>query len=107
MAARSVPLQDNFPRTHRFCDRCDEPLIGQFAQGEIETAAGCFKYALCSRCCDAKRKMSKAAQSSVMRRALVRHAARYSEQFGAFVAAWYGVKLSRVPSPVHIARGAL
>jgi len=86
------PLRDNFPRLHLFCDRCDAPLGGLRESGSIETPAGCFRYAFCDKCCDARRKMSKTARAVTNKRALVRHAMRYSPQFGSFVADWFGVK---------------
>lgn len=90
--AAAVPLRFSFYRYHRFCDRCDCQITGRYASGEIETAAGSFSYMFCLKCSAARRKMNKAARTNTLHRALVRHASRYSVQFGTFVAEWFGAR---------------
>lgn len=85
---------------HRFCDRCDREVgvLGVVASeaiacsAEIETAACSLKYTLCARCSTALRRMSKARRWRATRRAIVRRAAFYSEDFGRIVAGWCGVR---------------
>lgn len=94
MATESVAVRDSFPKYHQHCDSCgaeDNWATGNSVRGETETAAGSFKYQLCPNCAAAFDKKAKPARKRAIHRAQVRHAAHYSPEFGAFVAAWYGV----------------
>ena len=94
MTSDTVATRDSFQRYHQHCDNCGTEAnwaLGHAVRGEYETAAGGFQYQLCKKCIAAFDKKAKPARQRAMYRALVRHAAYYSPDFGKFVAAWYGV----------------
>jgi hypothetical protein len=92
MATQSLqtPLRYQFPRYHRHCDMCGGE--GQVFRIERDTAAGSFARCICSPCLTKLGKMSHERRAKAEAAAMVRHAARYSPEFGAFVARWYGVR---------------
>jgi hypothetical protein len=91
MATQSLQttLRDQFPRYHRHCDMCGSE--GKVFRAERDTAAGSFARCACSSC------LAKLGKMSHERRAKAETAAmaRYSPEFGTFVARWYGVRMPR------------
>ncbi|MFK2876862.1 hypothetical protein [Rhodanobacter hydrolyticus] len=93
MATTIVPLRSIYPRWHRFCDHCSNEFEGQqLFFNHRENAAGGFTWALCRDCISALNSKRKSVRENAYKRAMVRHAARYSEEFCQFVAQWYGVR---------------
>lgn len=100
MASKILPLRAYFPRYHQTCDRCDvEVDYGRGprhkCQTHRETSAGMFSYVLCGACSDEVRKKRPAVRENAYRKAMVRHAAKYSPHYARFIAAWYGCRLTK------------
>jgi hypothetical protein len=92
-AAAVVELRDSFPRFHNVCDSCGCAVTyeGGYSRSYRETPAGMFSRWACPSCARKLYKMSRPRRDRAERRAMVRHAARYSPDFARFVAQWYGV----------------
>ncbi len=95
MATAPMALRDHFCRYPDKCDRCDCEVSysAGYQTTERDTVAGCFKWTLCRDCSKAVRKMTKPRRARAETLAIIRRASRYSPDFAAFVASWYGVKL--------------
>lgn len=90
----STARRGDFPRYHNHCDRCGcEVHYSEGNRGEVETAAGSFAYRVCGPCGIKLERMAKPARERAKARAMAKHAARYSPDFGRFVASWVGVQL--------------
>lgn len=90
----ATPLSANFPRFHAICDCCGAPAnwgTRQAVRGEFATAAGAFKYQICIACDRAMDELSEADSLAARLDAAVRHAEFYSQAYGEFVAAWFGL----------------
>ena len=75
-----------------FCDRCDSVLeLYRYVSFERETVAGSFKYSLCHDCYRKLQKSNKQARNRAYVGAMVKRAARYSPDYAAFVATWFGM----------------
>lgn len=97
MANKILPLRAYFHSHHQTCDRCDvEVDYGHGprhkCQTHRETAAGMFSYVLCAECSDLVKKKRKSVRENAYRRAMVRHAAKYSTNYAKFIASWYGMR---------------
>lgn len=92
-AQGAIALRDRFPRFHNFCDSCGRAVTyeGGYSRTQRETPAGSFSRCACPACERKLGKMSQPRRDRAERRAMVRHAARYSPDFARFVARWYGV----------------
>ena len=94
-----TPLSVNFPRHHQVCDHCGKPAswhLSEAARRERQTAAGTFPYQTCNACVDKIEGMARGRREAAYTRAIVRHAAHYSADYGRFVASWLGVSLPRL-----------
>ncbi|MFT3754685.1 MAG: hypothetical protein QM769_01850 [Pseudoxanthomonas sp.] len=96
---KNTPLRNAFPRYHNTCDRCGVSVgynLGpqHKCAAYRETAAGMFSYVFCRTCNDEVEKKQELEQESECRRAMVNHAAKYDAKFGAFVARWYGIRVT-------------
>ena len=81
-----------FPRYPTHCDRCDCQLEpSRYVNYERDTVAGSFRYTLCYGCDVKLVKRSKPARHRAHARAMVKRAFRYSPDYAAFVATWFGM----------------
>ncbi|MGJ4804435.1 hypothetical protein [Luteimonas sp. SDU82] len=92
-AQGAIALRDQFPRFHNFCDSCGCAVTYEsgYSRTARETPAGGFARCACADCERKLGKMSRPRRERAERRAMVRHAARYSPDFARFVADWYGI----------------
>lgn len=100
MATQIIPARLSFPRWHNSCDRCDVEVTNAFGptrkcMSHREDAAGMFTYVLCANCSTEVENKRPSTRENAYRRALVRHAAKYSADYARFVASWFGVRLTK------------
>lgn len=101
MATKIVPLQLLFSGRHNTCDRCDVE-VSYATNGPTrkcvshrENVAGMFTYVLCAGCSGELHSKRASVREGAYRKAMVRHAAKYSRAYARFIAAWYGIRPTR------------
>jgi hypothetical protein len=102
MASKSLPISFQHPRYHSTCDRCGVD-VGYSPGNPMhrctahrETAAGMFTYVFCAACSMSVEKKRPITREREYRKAMIRHAAKYSQDFARFIAHWYGIRAGKI-----------